>query len=201
MRSEDFLKLSLAALLLCASCACAATAGSREAAPAPQTRERIAGAELVAGYKRWTLVNPRPALLHARRAIDCIVPLDEKPGTNGADNPHRDKFINVYVNDAGRRAMLKQKRPRFPAGSLIVKEKLPARDAGAAPELLTVMLKREAGYDPEGGDWEYLALDGRGEEVKARGRLESCRDCHLSAKDTDFVARHYLPRDLLRKLK
>lgn len=201
MRSEVFAKPILAALLLCAAFACAPTGGPRKAAHASQTRERMAGAELVAGYRRWTRVNPEPAVLHARRATDCALPTGERPDVGGDGNPHREKFINVYVNDAGRRAMLEQRWPRFPAGSLIVKEKLPGRDEGVAPELLTVMLKREAGYDPEGGDWEYVVLDGRGEGVRARGKLESCRGCHLSAKDTDFVARHYLPRDIFRKLK
>ena len=116
------------------------------------------------------------------------------------DNPHLEKFVNVFVNDAGRRAMLEKLRPRFPVGSLIVKEKLPSRDA-AAPELLTAMYKREAGYDPEGGDWEYLVLDGRGREVQARGKLESCRACHQAVAHTDFVSRDYLPQDLRRKLK
>jgi hypothetical protein len=67
--------------------------------------------------------------------------------------------------------------------------------------LLTVMYKREAGYDPEGGDWEYMVLDGLGKEVRSRGKLESCRTCHQAVADTDFVSRNYLPPDLRRKLK
>jgi hypothetical protein len=63
------------------------------------------------------------------------------------------------------------------------------------------MLKHEAGYDPEGGDWEYLVLDGQGKEVRARGKLESCRACHQTYPDTDFVSRNYLPYELYKKLK
>ena len=44
-------------------------------------------------------------------------------------------------------------------------------------------------------------VDGRGREVRARGRLESCRACHRAVAGTDFVARNYLPADLRRKLK
>jgi len=205
MRSKDGAaspKLFTLMLLLCASCgACVPTSGSQTGRPEPLPRAPLPGAEMVKGYKGWTRVNPQPTLLHLRRATDCALPPDERPGTAGEENPHRDNFVTVYVNDAGRRAMLKEKWPRFPLGSLIVKEKLPVRDANAAPELLTVMLKREAGYDPEGGDWEYLVLDGRGEEVRARGKLESCRACHQEYPHTDFVSRKYLPYDLYRKLK
>src|ERR1044071_3681790 len=192
-------KLSIAVLALCAACACVETSGSQRDAPQPP--KPSAGAELVAGYKGWTRVNPQPAHFHLRAATDCAAPLagaDARMETEG--NQHLDKFVNVFVNDAGRRAILEELRPRFPVGSLIVKEKLPARDA-KEPELLTAMLKREAGFDPEGGDWEYLVLDGRGEEVRARGKLESCRACHQAVADTDFVSRNYLPPDLRRKLK
>ncbi|HEX8294443.1 MAG TPA: cytochrome P460 family protein, partial [Pyrinomonadaceae bacterium] len=186
-------------LLLCASCACVASAGRQKDAPGAQARKPPAGAELVAGYKAWTRVNPEPAVFHSKIAVQCYLPSPEERRLE-EQNPHRDKFVTVYVNDAGRRAMLEEKSPRFPAGSLVVKEKLPARDA-KEPELLTAMLKREAGYDPEGGDWEYLVLDGRGREVRARGKLETCRACHLTYPHTDFVARNYLPRELYEKLK
>ena len=193
-------KLSTAVLLLCAACACAETNGSQKKAAEAPPPGPPAGAELVAGYRGWTRVNPEPAVFHSRIAIQCFSPSPEQRRLEYEKNPHRDKFVTVYVNDAGRRAMLEEKSPRFPVGSLVVKEKLPARDS-SEPELLTAMYKREAGYDPEGGDWEYMVLDGRGREVQARGKLESCRACHQAAADTDFVSRAYLPSDLRRKLK
>ena len=142
-----------------------------------------------------------PALLagHARIAGQCGMPSPARRKLEEG-NPHRDKFVTVYVNDAGRSAMMEKKRPRFPEGTLIVKEKLLARDA-SEPELLTVMLKHARGYDPEGGDWEYLVLDGRGQQVRARGKLETCRACHQAYPDTDFVARSYLPQGLYKDLK
>jgi hypothetical protein len=192
-------KLSTAVLLLAASCACVQTSGSQKDAPQTQAQKPLAGAELVAGYKGWARVNPQPAVFHSRLAGLCAMPPAEQLRRERG-NLHLDKFITVYVNDAGRRAMLEELRPRFPAGSLVVKEKLTARDS-SEPELLTAMYKREAGYDPEGGDWEYLVLDGRGREVKARGKLESCRACHQAVAATDFVSRNYLPEDVRGKLK
>ena len=192
-------KLSAVVLLLCASCACVETSGLEKGAPEAPPRERAAGAELVAGYRGWTRVNPEPAVFHSRIATQCSAPTPQQRRMEQA-NPHRDKFVTVYVNDAGRRAMLEELRPRFPVGTLIVKEKLTARDA-QEPELLTAMLKREAGYDPEGGDWEYLVLDGQGKEVQTRGKLESCRACHQTYPQTDFVARNYLPYEFYQRLK
>jgi hypothetical protein len=192
-------RLSIVVLLLCAACACAESNGSQKNAAEATLPRPLAGAELFAGYRGWARVNPEPAVLPSHIALLCARPNPEQRQLE-EENPHRDKFITVYVNDAGRRAMLEERRPRFPVGSLIVKEKLPARDS-AEPELLTAMLKHEAGYDPEGGDWEYLVLDGLGREVRARGKLESCRACHQAYPHTDFVARNYLPSDLYRKLK
>ncbi len=192
-------RLLLALLLLCASCACVSTAGSQQTQKAAEPA-RPAGAELVRGYTGWTRVNPEPAVFHSRIAMQCFLPSKERQRLELEENPHRDKFVTVYVNEAGRRPMLEARAPRFPAGTLIVKEKLPSKDS-ASPELLTAMLKREAGYDREGGDWEYLVFDGRGEEVRARGKLESCRACHLDYSGQDFVARNYLPYELRKKLK
>jgi hypothetical protein len=192
-------KLSAAVLLLAASCACVETDGSLKNATEDPRPEPLAGAELVAGYKGWARVNPEPAVFHSRIAFQCSLPSPAQRRLEEG-NPHRDKFVTVYVNDAGRRAMLEEMKPRFPIGSLVVKEKLDTRDS-PEPELLTAMYKREAGYDPEGGDWEYLVLDGRGKEVRARGKLESCRACHQAEAATDFISRNYLPEDLRRKLK
>ena len=157
------------------------------------------GSEVVEGYKQWTRVNPVPAVFHSQIAIQCVAPT-AKQSEMETGNPHRDKFITVYVNDIGRHAMMEEKVPRFPQGSVIVKEKLPSRDS-SEPELLTVMTKREPGYNRQNGDWEYIALDGSGKSVQARGRLESCQACHMMVQATDYVSRNYLPYQVREKLK
>jgi hypothetical protein len=42
------------------------------------------------------------------------------------------------------------------------------------------MAKRAPGYDPAGGDWEYLVLDAAG-HIEQRGRLPLCGRCHADA--------------------
>jgi hypothetical protein len=114
-------------------------------------------------------------------------------------SPHADKLITVYVNELGREAMLSELKPTFAVGSVIVKEKL-SREKAGEPELLTVMIKRERGFNPAVGDWEFMATDGTGTKADARGRLESCQACHVLMKETDFVSRSYLPEELRSKL-
>lgn len=153
----------------------------------------------IKGYRQWTRVNPVPADLPSPLAVLCAAPTAKQIEME-TGNPHRDKFITVYVNELGTKAMMHERNPRFPMGSVIVKEKLPAKDS-SSPELLTVMIKREAGYNPANGDWEYMALDGNGKEVRARGRLEKCQGCHQMAKHGDYVYRNYLPAEVREKLK
>lgn len=96
--------------------------------------------------------------------------------------------------------MMEEKTPHFPQGSIVVKEKL-TTSKSTTPELLTVMVKREPGYNPNSGDWEYMVFDGSGKRVQARGKLENCQSCHMSDQDTDYVSRAYLPIEVRIRLK
>lgn len=118
--------------------------------------------------------------------------------------------------------MFEQLWPHFPQGSIIVKEKLspltivpapeddyerwstiedPLPVYSDEPELLTVMIKREPGYNPEVGDWEFLVFDALGQTIEGRGRLTHCQQCHIPHAATDFVVRSYLPDNVLAGLK
>lgn len=70
-----------------------------------------------------------------------------------------------------------------PAGSIAVKENFADAD-GATLEALTVM-RRVAGYHPEGGDW-FWAQYGADGTVMAAGRVEMCVSCHAGST-TDYV--------------
>lgn len=163
----------------------------------PETK--IAGAELIKGYRNWTKVNPVPELVLSHIAYACFIPSAAEQKLDD-ENPHRDKYITVYVNDAGRRAMMEKEKPKYPQGSIVVKEKLTTAES-RTPELLTVMIKRERGYNPAVGDWEFMGLDGDGGVVRARGKLETCQGCHQKYSYVDYVHRGYLPKDIQKKLK
>jgi hypothetical protein len=124
-------------------------------------------------------------------ACAAIVALKRGVVTDGSGNPHRDKYFTVYVNEVGREAMLRQKTPIFPERSVIVKEKLPAKDSDT-PELLTVMIKRKKGFNAATGDWEYAVVDRGGTRVEERGNLQNCQACHIANQETDYIFRTYL---------
>lgn len=162
-------------------------------------------------YRTWTLVNPEPVMMDRIVSQLCSLPpkgttVIRAPDPNrnkyrySSADPHQNKFLSVYVNAAGREAMMTRRLPEFPEGSLIVKEKLGSKES-STPELLTAMLKREKGYNPESGDWEYMLLDGAATKIVERGRLASCSGCHAAYSRTDYVTRQYLPHDVRAKLK
>jgi len=155
--------------------------------------------ELIAGYRKWKRVNAEPQNVPSRIAIQCAAPTVRDTELE-QNNPHRDKFVVVYVNDIGRFAMTEQKYPKFPQGSIIVKEKLATKDSDS-PELLTVMRKREPGYNPDNGDWEYMVFDGPGKVMQASGKLENCQGCHVKEKITDYVSRRYIPFAVVEKMQ
>ena len=158
--------------------------------------------KVIAGYKNWTLVNREPHRVSSQLSFQCAPP-SARQLTMEKQNPHLNKSVLVYVNDIGKAAMLEQKVPVFPEGSVIVKEKWVSsvQINPALPELLTVMRKRDDGYDPDKGNWEYIVFDGAGQTLQADGKLENCQGCHIQHRATDYVTRVYLPASVLEKLR
>ena len=103
-------------------------------------------------------------------------------------NPHRKASIHVYANEP---AALPIFDPwgKFPVGSLVLKEKI-GRAIGAT-DGFTGMWKREPGYFPETGDWEFFTVDAKAEKILERGKLESCAQCHQDYAKGDFVTKLY----------
>ena len=154
----------------------------------------------IAGYQKWTRANEQPKLVPSPIATLCAAPTSNQMDREKM-NPHNDKYIVVYVNDKGKRAMLEEKTPRFPVGAVIVKEKLSKPDS-KTPELLTVMVKRGEGFDRANGDWEYFAVDGAGRKITVQGQqTASCQSCHVGKKAADYVFRNYLPASVWEKLR
>lgn len=160
---------------------------------------------IAAREKVMTRVTDKPLSMDWMVASLCRMPL---PTELPEANPHRGHFVHVYVTP-GEEKTIRTGEGKYPVGTLIVKEKLPsslaqlgrgANESRATelkagktrpPELFTVMLKREAGYHPECGDWEFMVVSGDAQQVLARGKLDSCVDCHKQRKATDFVTQLY----------
>ena len=70
-------------------------------------------------------------------------------------------------------------RPLDP-GAVLVEAHFAPGSADALPRVLFAMVKRPPGFDPEGGDWEYLIVEPSGSIVR-RGKIPLCARCHAEA--------------------
>ena len=111
---------------------------------------------------------------------------EKKEEKEGAHASELGAFNVVYFNETARAAMSSRRPAKFPTGSVVVSEKLSKPD-DPPPELLAVMVKRDAGFNPASGDWEFLVVSGALNEVRERQKKGSCVRCHSSQAERDFV--------------
>jgi hypothetical protein len=156
---------------------------------------RVTSRRPIDGYLRWQKVTPSPVYILPSVFADCAAPV--APATR-EPSPHTGGYISVYVNRPGSQPLLNVAHPRFPVGSVIVKEKRVKAD-DPHPLLMTVMEKKPAGFAPKDGDWEYSVYLPGGKQVKPT-TVENCRSCHAQVKETDFVFRSYLPDNVQSRL-
>jgi hypothetical protein len=104
--------------------------------------------------------------------------------------PHAKYSIIVRVSPEGM-AQFRDGRP-LPTGAVVVKEKY-LGDPVTTGRLYgyALMTKREPGYYPEGGDWEYQFVALVPERKETSGHLADCAACHASVKERDFLFRSY----------
>lgn len=87
-----------------------------------------------------------------------------------------DPAIHVYITNEGH-ALFHRRHAAFPEGTIVLKQKFANRSTEVT-ELYTGMIKREKGYNPKAGDWEFFTANGDATAIVSRGRIDSCMDCH-----------------------
>ena len=131
------------------------------------------------GYPTWFQVNSE-------------IITGDATGTLGR-NVHQGStgFRNVFVNPVGEAVITGDADTPYPAGTIFVKDSYAEQD-GAMGDLadVTVMVKREAGFDPDNGDWEYMLLTNT-LSVRNQGAIGMCISCHAAAANRDFVFASY----------
>jgi len=144
-------------------------------------------------------VTTKPVLMLNYVALLCGMPTDDELAES-TNNPHLEKYSRLYVNKVGR-AAAEGRETTHPAGTVLLKEKLPAKvdaqnkaEPGTEPELFTGMVKREKGFNPDCGDWEFFTVTGDMQKIASRGKLANCIDCHRRYKDRDFTSRLLVPK-------
>src|SRR5215471_17959109 len=121
MKKQE-LRLLIASCLFVAATISTLTVQSQDSRTKDSSFDLASLKSQIANYKSWTVVNPQPAKMSPQVAQMCA--------NVATPYPHGGhKYLRVYVNDVGRDAMFQAKNPRFPVGTIIVKEKLPSIDS------------------------------------------------------------------------
>ena len=140
--------------------------------------------KLAANLDKLTRVTEQRISLRAAFS-DLCAPVDLPDHARLVGRP--DIGIHIYVTPTSA-ATFKDAGSRFPVGTVILKQKFPTVNAKDA-DFYTGMLKREEGFNPACGDWEFFTMTGDRRAVTARGRIESCIDCHRQYAKTDFITK------------
>lgn len=128
--------------------------------------------------------------LRGRAELERVTPLpvETQPAPAGpcgpsAGIPGEARVFHVYAGDS---AVMPLFDPwgKFPEGSVLLKEQ-----RGGGKGFFAGMIKREKGYFPEGGDWEFFAADQEASRILERGKLQHCAKCHGEFAKGGFVAR------------
>ena len=154
------------------------------------------GPELVepATFSHWPGVTKAPipvggALWGLCRAL-TPEEVQEQNAAAKAHGPHVAHAVVVRVSpDAV--ASFREGKP-LPTGAMVVKEKYSDGLALGPLQEYAIMIKRQPGYDSDGGDWEYAYVTLVPARSVVRGRLGACADCHSNANDRDYLFRPYL---------
>lgn len=152
-------------------------------AAAPADAELL---EYIKGRSTLQRVTPMQVDMAAEVVSRCNI--DAVARENHVENPHVKAKFHTYAN-ASAALPIFDPWGKFPAGALLLKEKF--SDAGTT-QLFTGMWKREAGYFPEVGDWEFFTADGTASKIVERGKLPRCAGCHEKWVKGDHVSRDYI---------
>jgi hypothetical protein len=147
-----------------------------------------------ATFSKWPSVTDEPVRVSSNLWALCSrMPTPEEARAIGAatkrHGPHASHSIVVRVSPEAL-APFREGKP-LPTGAVVVKEKYANPLASGPLYDYAMMIKQEAGYYPEGGDWEYVYVTLGHERKVSRGRLTQCAGCHVSAKERDYLFRSY----------
>ncbi len=97
---------------------------------------------------------------------------------------HGRAYVDIYV-EAKHAGLYRGATGPYPVGFKTVKAQYKTPTTTQLKNI-TVMAKRNRGYDSENGDWWYAVLNENG-GVMNQGKIEMCVDCHDQASARDYV--------------
>jgi|SRR5215218_3561840 len=141
-------------------------------------------------YSSWQEVTSGPHKVLPEISVACVPPIPPKPHPGAVEVQGKDRYIRVFASSHTASLMREPRVERYPEGSVVAKIKL--IEGSSEPTGIAFMIKREAGYNPEGRDWEYLVFEGKPLRLRAKGALSTCQGCHGEQTYTDGLYRSYL---------
>ena len=154
--------------------------GAAEAGDIPTTRE------IMDSYRTWEPQTPEPVAISAYIFLLCRLPTLAEQAF--LESEHGDgRYLQDWANPEAVAGIARRGAPPFASGSVIVKEKYVASATG--PELVAVamMIKRERGFAPAHGDWDYAYYEPELGMIQTQAQSDYCSGCHVAASETDFV--------------
>jgi hypothetical protein len=127
-------------------------------------------------------VTPKPFDMDRATATRCNI-----DAVLSAGKDHGGSLFHVFANEPAAIPIF-DPWGKFPEGSILLKEKISREDGKTT--LFTGMLKREKGYNPRVGDWEFFTLDGAAAKITERGKMERCAGCHVEFPKGDYITRY-----------
>jgi hypothetical protein len=146
-------------------------------------------------YTSWTAFPDMPVMMSPER---CFIPVPASQYVSNkheAKGPHQDKYLSVYFNPTAKSVARYLRGEKFPPGSIIIKEKR-THDSTVVGGI-GVMKKRDAGFDPQIGDWEFMYLDSNNKLSTGNVEAANCKSCHMRTPSTDYVFGNYGSKSLL----
>ena len=131
----------------------------------------------LAGYRSWPKVFDGPRLQPEALATQCLpMSAGRLEKASKQYGPHTDRWTLTYANPTALAALRSKKTASFPAGSILVKEKLVELD-DATPDGVAFMTKKA------NGSWEFRYFPA----PKAGASYDGCIDCHRAGGTKDSV--------------
>ena len=111
----------------------------------------------------------------------------DRTGSLGPAHGGPTGFREVYVNSVGKPVSDGAASLPYPLGTILVKEtyKTEGGQKGTLKDI-TIMVKRESGYDTMNSDWEYLNVSST-LKIKSQGSIKMCINCHAVAMVDDYI--------------
>jgi hypothetical protein len=133
--------------------------------------------KIAKNYRRLRSMTTQPVQMDPALSSLCTSVSRWVEGAKKRSGPHAFTSIRIYMNEPAAEAF-KGSAKTYPTGAVIVKEK--SGEAYAEThDGVGGMVKRQAGFDSEHGDWEYFYFE---DPAKIEsGRIASCVRCHAGA--------------------